>query len=234
MASFGTTRTIANLAIISALTVTLGACGGGMSLPSFGSSSSAPAQEPGVAPEMPATIRGDELVGKWGLASYQNPADRARTEKQAQAQCKQPYVIGAGGSGGVIMHLADQAHAAGIAHQGQPKRQELYRPARPAARRAGPRDRLLRRPRADHPLRRQGRGDPLRQHGLCPLRAAGLRVNIRHCEEPATKLRSNFAGATTRYARCASYPVESPKRLRVGVASRLFPWKIWIASLRSQ
>jgi hypothetical protein len=110
MASFGTTRTIANLAIISALTVTLGACGGGsMSLPSFGSSSSAPAPEPGVGPEVPATIRGDELVGKWGLASFQNPADRARTEKQAAAQCKQPYVIGAGQSGGVVMHLADQA-----------------------------------------------------------------------------------------------------------------------------
>jgi hypothetical protein len=111
MASFGITRTIANLAVISALTVTLGACGGGMSLPSFGSSSSssAPPPEPGVGPEVPATIRGDELVGKWGLASFQNPADRARTEKQAAAQCKQPYVIGAGQSGGVVMHLADQA-----------------------------------------------------------------------------------------------------------------------------
>ena len=109
MASFGTTRTIANLAVIAALTVTLGACGGGMSLPSFSSSSPAPAPEPGVGPEVPATVRADELVGKWGLASYQNPADRARTEKQALAQCKQPYVIGAGGSGGVIMHLADQA-----------------------------------------------------------------------------------------------------------------------------
>jgi len=107
MASFGYARTIAELAAISALTVALGACGGGMSLPSFGSSN--PAPEPGVAPDVPATIRGDELVGKWGLASYQNPADRARTEKQAQAQCKQPYVIGAGQSGGVVMHLADQA-----------------------------------------------------------------------------------------------------------------------------
>jgi hypothetical protein len=58
---------------------------------------------------MPATIKSQELVGKWGLASFQNPNDRARTEKQAQAQCKQPYVIGAGQSGGVVMHLADQA-----------------------------------------------------------------------------------------------------------------------------
>jgi hypothetical protein len=108
MASFGTTRTIARLAIVSSLTMVLGACGGGMSLPSFGTSS-APATEPGIAPEVPATIRADELVGKWGLASYQNPNDRARTEKQAAAQCKQPYVIGAGSSGGVVMHLADQA-----------------------------------------------------------------------------------------------------------------------------
>ena len=58
---------------------------------------------------MPATIRADEIVGRWGLASFQNPDDRARTEAAAKGQCKQPYVIGAGQSGGVIMHLADQA-----------------------------------------------------------------------------------------------------------------------------
>jgi hypothetical protein len=79
-----------------------------MSLPSL-SSSSEPAPEPGVGPEMPATIRSDEIVGRWGLASYQNPADRPRTEAAAKGQCKQPYVIGAGSSGGVVMHLADQA-----------------------------------------------------------------------------------------------------------------------------
>jgi hypothetical protein len=110
MLSSGYVRGIANLSVISALTVLLAACGGGMSLGNFGSSSSTPvATEPGVEPEMPATIKAQELVGKWGLASFQNPNDRARTEKQAQAQCKQPYVIGAGQSGGVVMHLADQA-----------------------------------------------------------------------------------------------------------------------------
>src|SRR3984957_5241702 len=98
-------RAVVNLGIASALTIFLGACGS-MSLPSFSSSSPPPpAPEPGVAPEMPATLRSDEIVGKWGLASFQNPADRARTEKAAQAQCKNPYVIGAGSSGGVIMHL---------------------------------------------------------------------------------------------------------------------------------
>ena len=109
MLSSRSARMAANLSIASALTLFLGACGGGgFSLPSLSSSAPA-APEPGMAPEVPATIRSGEIVGKWGLASYQNPADRARTEKQALAQCKQPYVIGAGQSGGVIMHLADQA-----------------------------------------------------------------------------------------------------------------------------
>jgi hypothetical protein len=49
------------------------------------------------------------LVGRWGLASYQNPNDRARTEAAAKAQCRNPYVIGAGAHGGVVMHLADEA-----------------------------------------------------------------------------------------------------------------------------
>src|SRR5262249_8874366 len=56
----------------------------------------------------------------------------------------------------------------------QPKRQELYRPGWTARRRTGPRDCLLRRPGADYALRRQGRRDTLRQHGLCPLRTEGL------------------------------------------------------------
>ena len=104
----GNARTVANLAIGSALTVFLAGCGS-MSLPSLSSNTSPAAVEPGVAPEMPATIRADEIVGRWGLASFQNPADRARTEAAAKGQCKQPYVIGAGQSGGVVMHLADQA-----------------------------------------------------------------------------------------------------------------------------
>jgi hypothetical protein len=123
-------RTVANLGIASALTLFLGACGS-FSLPSLSSSPTA-APEPGVAPEMPASIRPDEIVGRWGLASYQNPADRARTESAAKAQCKQPYVIGAGSSGGVIMHLADQATPQELRLKGSPSGKNYIGPPGPA------------------------------------------------------------------------------------------------------
>ena len=122
-------RAVANLGIASALTIFLGACSS-MSLPSFSSSPATP--EPGLAPEMPATIRADEIVGRWGLASFQNPADRARTEAAARAQCKQPYVIGAGSSGGVIMHLADQATPQELRLKGSPSGKNYIGPPGPA------------------------------------------------------------------------------------------------------
>ena len=123
-------RAVANLGIASALTIFLGACGS-MSLPSF-SSSPSPTPEPGMAPEMPATIRSDEIVGRWGLASFQNPNDRARTEAAARAQCKQPYVIGAGTTGGVIMHLADQATPQELRLKGSPSGKNYIGPHGPA------------------------------------------------------------------------------------------------------
>ena len=121
-------RTIANLGVVAALTIFLGACS------SFSLSPSSPsaAPEPGVAPDVPATIRSDEIVGRWGLASFQNPADRARTEKAALAQCKQPYVIGTGQSGGVIMHLADQATPQELRLKGSPGGKNYIGPPGPA------------------------------------------------------------------------------------------------------
>jgi hypothetical protein len=124
-------RTAANLGIAAMLALLLGACSS-MSLPSFSSSSPSAAPEPAPVPEMPATIRPDEIVGKWGLASYQNPNDRARTEAAAKAQCKQPYVIGAGQSGGVIMHLADQATPEELRLKGSQGGKNFIGPAGPA------------------------------------------------------------------------------------------------------
>ena len=123
-------RAVGNLGIASALTIFLGACGGGMSLPSFSSTPAEPA-EPAVAPEIPASIRADEIVGRWGLASYQNPNDRARTEAAARSQCKQPYVIKAGTSGGVVMHLADQATPQELRLKGSPSGKNYIGPAGP-------------------------------------------------------------------------------------------------------
>jgi hypothetical protein len=61
-----------------------------------------------VEPTLPPSFQPRELIGRWGYAAYHRPDDRARTETAARGQCKQPYVIGAGPSGGIIMHLADQ------------------------------------------------------------------------------------------------------------------------------
>ena len=123
-------RMVARLAAVSALTVSLGACGS-MSLPSFSSNPEPVPVEPGSGPEMPATIRADEIVGRWGLASFQDPKDRPRTEAAARAQCKQPYVIGAGSSGGVIMHLADQATPQELRLKGSPSGKNYIGPSGP-------------------------------------------------------------------------------------------------------
>ena len=61
-------------------------------------------------------------------------------EPAAAQQCKQPYVITLGPTGGVMMHLADQATPTELRAQGRARRQDLYRAeGRPAGRR--PQDR---------------------------------------------------------------------------------------------
>jgi len=125
----GNARRVASLAVVSALAVFLAGC---ETTNMFGGSSSQSAStEPGVAPEMPATIRADEIAGRWGLASYQDPKDRPRTEAMARSQCKQPYVITAGSSGGVIMHLADQATPQELRLKGSPSGKNYIGPAGP-------------------------------------------------------------------------------------------------------
>jgi hypothetical protein len=63
-----------------------------------------PAPSAALAPAIP----NEALVGRWGLAAYHRDTDRDRTEKEARAQCANPYVIGKGQNGGVMMHLADE------------------------------------------------------------------------------------------------------------------------------
>jgi hypothetical protein len=121
-------HTLSKLMLASVLALSLGAC------ETFNGFSSQPTAlpEPPPAPEMPASIRADEIVGRWGLASYQNPNDRARTENMARAQCKLPYIIGAGTSGGVVMHLADEATTQELRLKGSPSGKNYIGPAGPA------------------------------------------------------------------------------------------------------
>jgi hypothetical protein len=126
-------RTVANLGFVSAMAISLGACGSFSGFGGLGGSSQPVAQQDAPAErEMPASIRAEEIVGRYGLASYQNPNDRARTEVAARGQCKQPYVIGAGSSGGVIMHLADEATPQELRLKGSPSGKNYIGPSGPA------------------------------------------------------------------------------------------------------
>jgi hypothetical protein len=69
-----------------------------------------PGMEAGIpGATRPATIRSDQLTGRWGVAAYHQETARARTEAAAKQGCRQPYVIQRGPTGGVIMHMADNA-----------------------------------------------------------------------------------------------------------------------------
>lgn len=67
------------------------------------------APQPAPVPTLPPAFPPQDIVGRWGLAAYHKPEDRERIEVAAANQCKQPYVITLGPTGGVMMHLADQA-----------------------------------------------------------------------------------------------------------------------------
>jgi hypothetical protein len=79
-----------------------------------------PAAAPPPVAALPSSIPARDLVGRWGYASYHKEADRPRTEAAARGQCGQPYVIGAGPSGGVLMHLADEAQQQELQLKGGP------------------------------------------------------------------------------------------------------------------
>src|SRR5579872_6963202 len=79
-----------------------------------------PAPAPAVTPTLPPAFPPADLVGRWGLAAYHNIEDRPRIEQAAANQCKQPYVITMGPTGGVMMHLADQATPEELRLKGAP------------------------------------------------------------------------------------------------------------------
>jgi hypothetical protein len=87
-------------ALISAFT--LAGCSGSMpslSMPSWGNDEPPPPQAaPTVALGTPS-IQPEQIVGRWGIASFHRPEDRPRTEVAARNGCNQPYVINRGSQG---------------------------------------------------------------------------------------------------------------------------------------
>ena len=77
---------------------------------------------------LPPAFPPQDIVGRWGLAAYHKEEDRARTEAAASNQCQQPYIISLGSSGGVMMHLADQATPTELRLKGAPGRKTFIGP----------------------------------------------------------------------------------------------------------
>jgi hypothetical protein len=70
---------------------------------------SSPQGAPSGLAERPTSIRREQLVGRWGVASFREEKDRQRTVAQARSQCRLPYNIALGPKDGVMMHAADDA-----------------------------------------------------------------------------------------------------------------------------
>jgi hypothetical protein len=91
-----------------------------------------------AAPEIPSSIRPEEVVGRWGYGSYHRPEDLVRTQAAARAQCGQPVVIDRGPNGGIMMYLADSAQLQELELKGSTSGKNYIGPPGPAG---GPQDR---------------------------------------------------------------------------------------------
>jgi hypothetical protein len=58
--------------------------------------------------EVQTSLRREQLIGRWGVASFRDEKDRGRVTAMARSFCaRQPYTIAAGPNQGVMMHVAD-------------------------------------------------------------------------------------------------------------------------------
>jgi hypothetical protein len=127
-------RDVGFAALFAASTLLLGACASNQ--PPVEAPQPAPAAAP--MPDIPATIRPEEIVGRWGYGSFHNDADRKRTEAAARSQCGQPVVINRGPNGGILMYLADSAQLQELYLKGATGGRNFIGPPGPAG---GPQDR---------------------------------------------------------------------------------------------
>jgi hypothetical protein len=80
----------------------LAGCSGSMpslSMPSWGNDEPPPPQAPPAVALGTPSIQPEQIVGRWGIASFHRPEDRARTEAAARNGCNQPYIINRGSQG---------------------------------------------------------------------------------------------------------------------------------------
>src|SRR5258706_2917048 len=111
-----------------------GCAGSGGSLSNWGLGGGEPSPEqaavqPLPGPEIPATVRPSEVIGRWGYASFHKPEDRSRTEANARGQCAHPFNIGQGPTGGVMMYLPDQTELVELRLKGAPGGRNFIGPA---------------------------------------------------------------------------------------------------------
>jgi hypothetical protein len=115
--------TVARCGLAVALTAALAGC---TTSQSRGPTASAlPAAPPNIV------VASTDLVGDWGLASFRDEADRPRTEAEAKVACGNPYRIGPGSGGGVMMHLADQTETTEVFVKAAPTGQVYIGPQGP-------------------------------------------------------------------------------------------------------
>jgi hypothetical protein len=107
------------------LALALGACATNQQ------SAAPPTPAPAAAPEIPSSIRAEEVVGRWGYGSYHRPEDLVRTESAARAACAEPVVIDRGPNGGVMMYLADNAQLQELQLKGSQSGQNYIGPPGP-------------------------------------------------------------------------------------------------------
>jgi hypothetical protein len=96
-------RYLLTAAVLSTAAVMLAACSSFNNPFSSNPFSTASAPDTPSTPLPPPSLRADDIVGRWGLASYHRDQDRNRTEAAARGQCNQAYLINRSPSGGVMM-----------------------------------------------------------------------------------------------------------------------------------
>ena len=127
--SYSNRPSLSSALVLAVIALGLSACATSNPFGSFSSPQPPAAPQPAAVPLLPPAFPPQDIVGRWGLAAYHRDEDRPRIEAAAANQCKQPYTITLGPTGGVMMHLADQAKPEELSLKGAPGGKTYIGPA---------------------------------------------------------------------------------------------------------